>query len=88
MKQPLANSESVAASRISNLVGRDLRYRQGVLGAVHINGSLSADDLAEAVIAVSGLEGLQGEGNALAIEEVHPPAKDLFQRQEVRIHDH
>ncbi len=88
MKQPLAKAESVAASRIRNLVGRDLRYHQGVLDAFHIKGSLSADDLAEAVIAVSELERLQGKGNALAIEEVHPPAKDLFQRQEVRIHDH
>lgn len=78
IKQPLAKAESVAASRIRNLVGRDLRYHQGVLDAFHINGSLSADDLAEAVIGVSESEGLQGKGNALAIEEVHRPAKDLF----------
>ncbi len=78
IKQPLAKAESAAASGMRNLVGRDLRYHQGVLDAFHINGSLSADDLAEAVIGVSESEGLQGKGNALAIEEVHRPAKDLF----------
>lgn len=88
IKQPLAKAESAAASRIRNLVGRDLRYHQGVLDAFHINGSPSADDLAEAVIAVSELEGVQGKVMLWQSTKYIVLQRACFQRQEVRIHDH
>jgi hypothetical protein len=67
MRRPLAKAEPVGASRIRYLVGKDLRYHQGVPDPFSYERLChTANDLAGAVI--------------LAMEELNRPAKELFQK--------